>query len=1094
MASSKARRPSPFIPAGFFALRTPLLPFDELLAWSDGLEAPASLDDSAHLDQALAADRSRLRARLHAAMARPELREALFVASPDLEAGFDLWSRDPETERGRGIEQALARYFLRMAGRATPFGLCAGCSVGTIGDASRFALAGRPDWRRHTRLDMDYLHALTGLLAADPSLRHVLTYRPNSSLYRAAGRLRYGESQMDGKERSYRLVAVEAADILDATLAHAREGAAFADLAAALVDEEVTMAEAEEYVAGLIESQILVPDIALAVTGPEPIHTLIEQFSRHPATAPVAGALARVRTRLGALDAAGLGNPPERYREVAGLLADLPAKVELSRLVQVEMIKPAAAMTLGGQVLAELIRGVELLHRLARPSPPATDELARFREGFVTRYEGRLVPLVEALDGETGIGFPVSRGMGGEASPLLKGLSFPKEDEGTARWDARENLLLRKLCEALQCGSQVIVLGNKDLDEMAAKEPPALPDTFAMMATVAAASDAALAAGDFRVLLGSGGGPSGAVLLGRFCHADPELRRHVEQHLRAEEALHPEAVFAEIVHLPEGRIGNILARPVLRDYEIPYLGRSGTAAERQLPITDLHLAVRDGRLVLFSARLDREVIPRLTSAHNFLWKSLPIYRFLCALQTQGTALLVWDWGILQRAPYLPRITTGKLVLARAQWRAGKDELRSLGAKLGADRFRAFQAWRNARRLPRLVSLADGDNELPLDLDNVLCVETFVDRVKGRDEATLVEVFSTPDLLVASGPEGRYVHELVVPFVRTTPAGKKADNAAPPHMPGQARRVNVRSAAPRTFPPGSEWLYAKLYTGTATADQVLREVIAPLVGEVLGSGAADRWFFIRYGDPDWHVRLRFQGSPERLRGDAFPAVESAVAPLLSDGRLWRVQFDTYEREVERYGGNEGILRAERIFQADSEAVLEILDLLEPGDAGLDERWRLTLHGMDALLTDLSLDLQIKSAVLDKVRATFAREFHADTRLKVKLGERFRKERKSLEALLAPTPDAGHALAPGFEILRHRSARLAPIVAELKSCEETGRLTVPITELAPSYLHMHANRLLRSGHRAHELVLYDFLARRYETELARAKDHKFVGGHK
>ena len=26
-----------FAPAGFFALRTPLLPFDELVAWSDGI-------------------------------------------------------------------------------------------------------------------------------------------------------------------------------------------------------------------------------------------------------------------------------------------------------------------------------------------------------------------------------------------------------------------------------------------------------------------------------------------------------------------------------------------------------------------------------------------------------------------------------------------------------------------------------------------------------------------------------------------------------------------------------------------------------------------------------------------------------------------------------------------------------------------------------------------------------------------------------------------------------------------------------------------------------------------------------------------------
>jgi hypothetical protein len=63
-------------------------------------------------------------------------------------------------------------------------------------------------------------------------------------------------------------------------------------------------------------------------------------------------------------------------------------------------------------------------------------------------------------------------------------------------------------------------------------------------------------------------------------------------------------------------------------------------------------------------------------------------------------------------------------------------------------------------------------------------------------------------------------------------------------------------------------------------------------------------------------------------------------------------------------------------------------------------------------------------------------------------------------------------------------LVPIVDELRSCARAGRLTVPLPELAVSYLHMHANRLLRSAHRAQELVLYDFLARLYESRAARA----------
>jgi hypothetical protein len=63
-------------PAGFFAFRTPLLPFDELTAFSMGLRAPS---DPAALESALAEDRELLRARLREWLARPEVLEALFV-------------------------------------------------------------------------------------------------------------------------------------------------------------------------------------------------------------------------------------------------------------------------------------------------------------------------------------------------------------------------------------------------------------------------------------------------------------------------------------------------------------------------------------------------------------------------------------------------------------------------------------------------------------------------------------------------------------------------------------------------------------------------------------------------------------------------------------------------------------------------------------------------------------------------------------------------------------------------------------------------------------------------------------------------------
>ncbi len=1065
---SKDTRPllPAFRPSGFFAGRTPLLPIEELSAWNAGLEAADPALDPAALPAAWARDRARLRARLRELLTRPEIREALFVASPSLAEGLTFWQQDPDSKKGQRAEEALVRYFLRMVTRPTPFGLFSGCSLGTLGDSDRFELAPRTHYQRHTRLDMDYLSALVEDLGRDPEIRSRLRYFPNSSLYTAAGRWRYAEARLRNKVRSHHLVAVEVSDYLAATLQRAQGGATLAQLAQALVDDdpEVTLEEAREFVGELVDSQLLVSRLGVNVSGDEPIATLIALLDDLGAVS-VSAQLSAARAALAELDRAGLGNPAERYRVIAHELGALPTPVELPRLFQVDMIKPVAAATLGPAVIAEIRRGLELLYRLAgRASREGL--LQRFCQDFVARYEDlRAVPLTEALDDEVGVGF--DRARGAEASPLLEGLDLtPPAPEPTLPWSESMRWLLHRVDQTLRSHATQLEISASDLENELQKVDRAdllpLPDAFHVMVTLAAPDAAAVARGDFQLLLRHASGPSGTRLLGRFCHADPALAARVEEHLRAEEALDPEAIFAEIIHLPEGRLGNILFRPLLRSYEIPYLGLGGAPAEQQLPLDDLLVVVSGQRIELRSQRLNRRIIPRLTSAHNFMGRSLGLYRFLCALQGQGVREgLSWNWGPCEQLAFLPRVTSGRLVLCRARWLVRANEIAELTRNSGAERYLQVRAWCARRGLPHQVVLVESDNELLVDFRNALNVEAFLGAIKQRQQVILTEVFPPPEQLLAVGPEGHFEHEILIPFVSERP-------------PTAARPLpQLAPAVRRSFALGSEWLYAKLYTGTATADFVLREVVAPVVEQAQAQGAIDRWFFIRYGDPHWHLRWRLHGAPQRLHAEVLPQIAQAVAPLLDDGRIFRWQLDTYDREIERYGGDFGVELAEQLFAVDSAAVLAVVAALE-GDAGADARWRLALFGTDRLLDDLGFDAATKLRVLEHLMASFAQEFRGSQGLKAQLAARLRQERRELEHLLTQAPDAlEHPLAPGFAIFARRSQQLQPIVAEFRTREARGQLTLPLTDLAPSFAHMFNNRLLRAEGRSHERVIYDFL---------------------
>jgi thiopeptide-type bacteriocin biosynthesis protein len=153
----------------------------------------------------------------------------------------------------------------------------------------------------------------------------------------------------------------------------------------------------------------------------------------------------------------------------------------------------------------------------------------------------------------------------------------------------------------------------------------------------------------------------------------------------------------------------------------------------------------------------------------------------------------------------------------------------------------------------------------------------------------------------------------------------------------------------------------------------------------------------------------------------------------------------------------------------------------GDGAADARWRLALRGMDQLLNDLGFDLATKLEILRRTRAGFGREFGVGTAVEKQLGDKFRKQRATLDALLDPARDGDSPLVELLPAFARRSAAMVDVARALRGAKLNGALE----SLAPSYLHMHANRMLRSAARPQELVLYDFLVRLYESRMARAK---------
>lgn len=677
----------------------------------------------------------------------PEFREALYLASPELYEGCVSKDRKKQTK----FERSVLKYRHRAMTRCTPFGLFAGCSTGKIANSTLIELPATTDNKRRTRLDMQYLCALIQEIERDPNVREQLVYYPNDSLYEIGGKYRYVEYHYKKSQRQHTVASLEIDEALATLLNTAADGATIEQLVQALVDDEITTEQAHEYVIETIASQVLKSELDPCVVGEDVLDTLIDKLSRLQ-NVPLLQPLRQIQELLNRIDAQPIGTTLPLYDEILSIVKNIGVGYEPKYLFQTDMFKPVHRAQVDEKTVSRIVRLIDFLAKITPPNEHPT--LQNFIQAFQSRYEEAEVPLAVALDGELGLGYPVSSGSG-DVNPLINDLVFPGRYSNTVTvtQTPADRILFEKYIENARKEGHVVLLEDKDFEKLDYKHQ--FPDTIAVMCS--------LLDNDL-INIKSVGGVCAANLLGRFCHIDESIMALVKEIADFEQRQTPDVIFAEISHLPESRIGNIASRPVFREHTLHYLSNyehDGT----DIPISDLMLSIRQGRLFLRSKKYDKEVVPRLTCAHNYSMSPIPIYRFLCDLQHQRiTGGLSCGWsGLLATYDYLPRIQYKNIILSRELWRIKQEEVEGMDKLSDSELSVRFRELLQKRQMPREVVIPDSDNELYLNLEDTQCQRLLLEEIAKRKQIVLEEFLFRNDSGIVRRGKDRFTNEVIFAF-------------------------------------------------------------------------------------------------------------------------------------------------------------------------------------------------------------------------------------------------------------------------------------------------------------------------------------------
>lgn len=1045
---------SPFEPIDFVMIRAPLLPLDTLRSWLDVPlqgSTPSDTCDRASLAQGREGGHEFYIARdaIRNHFLDPRVQEAIWIGSPDLHRAVTAQQLVLDGKRGRRVQTNLRYYLTRMATRPTPFGLFAGVALGCIGGSEMDIRIGASERHRtRTRPDLQWLLHLVREMEQRPEVASHLRFFPNSVRFVSGGRLYFPHLDSYGQQGDEKTASVRATPVVARVLALASEGITLEALRALLATERPDATEEQilDLLDGLRQQTALLSDLRPPLTGDDPTRYLLRRIEGVPGCEEIARSLRSIIEMADSYDARPIGRGIPVLKDLFELMESRDA--DLHNALAVDMAIAVDGQNFSRTVAEEVARTAELMLRLSAV-PPQFPHLAAYRREFIERYgEGREVPVLELLDENTGLGPPMTY-----QHPLRTGKHSPVSP---GEYALRDRTLFSLATTALCKRQQEVELDEVTLSRLEIYDDwrDALPNSLDLYISIAAKSQEAIDRGDYSIVVEPrvGDQPLGRSF-GRFGNLlGHEFVDVLTSFADEEERAQPERIFAELVYLPaNGHAANIAVRPAIRHHEIAVAASPGVPYRNVIPVNDLVVGVHGDRFYLRSATRGAEVIA--TNTHLLNYSTAPnLCHFLSEIAAEGTMHIIpFDWSAAKQLPFLPRLRVGRSVLSPAEWHLPSDALPAGEASDSARWYAVVQEWRQTWNVPRYAYMTEVDNRLLLDLENPLCVADLGDECRKRAPigrvVILQEMLPSFDEMWVHGPDGRYAVEFVVPL-------RKRQQTITPALPFTKRAPVPETERLRL--PGSDWLYAKLYCGTIHHDDLLAGPIREFADEMLGRSLADRWFFIRYADPEPHIRLRFHGEPTVLLADLMPALTAWGQDLVDAGLVQRMAFDTYEREIERYGEVEGVQIAERIFAFDSRFVADVMMLLTQHALEITPK-NLAVCTVDDLLAGLGLNLGARFDLYQTIRRGQERAFHHQIE---QLRRGFHTYRKTAQRIigdrswLQEQPGGSDLQA----CLRQRSAALNPLGQQLRALAERNELSAPLTSLFASCVHMHCNRLI------------------------------------
>ena len=764
--------------------------------------------------------------------------------------------------------EKLIKYLIRSCYRSTPFGILAGVQEGKIGPDNRLRI-NENNRKKRVRPDMEWLIPVIKLLEKE-FIQYISVTSNNLLKENENNVCKEWNSCYMYKENNYskKIIISNTAVIKFILKICKNKYIATSDLFNELQKKysNLTREYFDNFILNLLDKEFITSNLRISNVNYEPFNTIIDIITSFNINSPIKTKLLNINRLIRKYENSKINEGIDVYKK---LIKEMNELYRTDKMIHIDMYDDTCLFLSKDQlkVLEEFIKfNFEWSYK---------ENYNEYIDKFQEKYGNQAVKYLDVINPDIGIGVPSSSNTGKIAYndqfwekfvDLLLNLDINNTvDIDISKMKREINISNDDLPESIELATYLLKNDNK----------------FDFYVSPIVATD------------------YGYKVRGRFDYLFNDNNQ--------------ENNLIELSFVPTGlRYTNVMFCKSRAKYYMEYGSyTTSIAGKERVDLNDIYMYIDENRKICFLLKSTNQKIKFVISNminRNAYPKEI---QYLYEIQRNQEYFILSLYSSLMHFVHhcktvLPRIKFKNIILFPKTWK-----ITFSANNLNFNEYSiAIHDYMKKYNLPNMIVCGLEDRRILLNLSNKLHLKMLYNFSKKNENVLLYEnLFSNQNSPIV-GEAGNYIGEFIFNFSRKVDKNKKV-NDFPTYIDNDYISVNSKL-------PFEDWISLKLYFEEWEQENILVENINKYFRKILLLNSVENAFFIRYKDPESHIRLRIKISNYSRK--LLELLQELISELKSVTTLNKCVWDTYVPEINRYGGLECIEKAEEVFCSNS-----ILDL-------------------------------------------------------------------------------------------------------------------------------------------------------------------------